>query len=439
MKIRVLFLAIVILFGIMLFSNNNDKDLPINEWDMMKEMNNTKANGDSLNCTVIGRALFDNCYDVFIKDTIAYSCDSLSLLIFNIKDPSNPIFLGYYDTANVNDGMIGIFVVNSFAYVADFIDQLRIINISNPAAPVETGFFNTSGYALDVFVMDSFAYVADANAGLRIINVSVPSNPVETGFYDTGESAMGVFVVDSFAYVADDYAGLRIINVSVPSNPVETGFYDTGGYAQAVFVLDSFAYVADDWAGLRIINVSVPSNPVETGFYDTGDEAYGVFVMDSFAYVANDDTGIRIINVSNPANPVEIGFYDTGSNAIGVFVIDSFAYVADADGGLYIIKFPMDGSGIKGNKSPNKVSINNYLIKYNNTTIDIYFGLKERGELILDIYDKMGRKLNTLNNSIVESGYTKISINKNDYPTGEYFIKGRMGDTEINTKIMIIK
>ncbi|MCK4523706.1 hypothetical protein KAU15_02160, partial [candidate division WOR-3 bacterium] len=240
-------------------------------------------------------------------------------------------------------------------------------------------------------------------------------------------------------YVADGSAGLRIINVSNPATPVETGFYDTGDYALGVFVMDSFAYVADGGTGLRIINVSNPAAPVEMGFYDTGGDARGVFVMDSFAYVADDYEGLRIINVLDPVAPVETGFYDTGDRAYGVLVMDSFAYVADYGEGLYIIKYPMDGSGIASNKLPNKVSNNNYHIKYNNVTIDMYFGLKERGELILNLYDKSGRKLNTISNNIVESGYTKISINKNDYPTGEYFVKGKMGEIEISFKILIIK
>ncbi|MCK4523383.1 hypothetical protein KAU15_00525, partial [candidate division WOR-3 bacterium] len=175
------------------------------------------------------------------------------------------------------------------------------------------------------------------------------------------------------------------------------------------------------------------------GYYDTGGYVCDVYVIDTLAYVADYDAGLRIINVSDPSNPVEIGFYDTNGVAYKIHINDLFVYVADYFGGLCIIKYPMDGSGIEDKQLPKNVSTNNYYIKYNLSTIDVYFGLKERGELNLDIYDKMGRQLNVINNGIVESGYTRISINKNDYPAGEYFIKGRMGDTEISTKIMIMK
>ncbi len=253
------------------------------------------------------------------------------------------------------------------------------------------------------------------------------------------EITVGVFVVDTFAYLADGSAGLRIINVSNPAIPIETGLYNTSGQAAGVYVIDAFAYVADNTGGFKIINVSNPAIPIETGSYTAGGWAKAVHVVDTFAYIADDSSGLRIINVSNPAAPVEIGYYDTGGFANGLVVIDIFAYVVNGPIGMCIIKYPMGAIGIKNEKFNNDILMNNYYIKYNTNTIDMYFGLKEKGELILDIYDKMGRKLNTLNNSIVENGYTKIAINKSDYVIGEYFIKGKMNNTDISFKITILR
>ena len=60
-----------------------------------------------------------------------------------------------------------------------------MINVANPAAPAEVGFYDTPGYAYGVAVAGSYAYVADGDAGLRVINVANPAAPVEVGFYDT--------------------------------------------------------------------------------------------------------------------------------------------------------------------------------------------------------------------------------------------------------------
>ncbi len=49
----------------------------------------------------------------------------------------------------------------------------------------------------------TYAYVADDTAGLRVVDVSNPAAPFEVGFYDTPGSAQGVAVAGAYAYVAD--------------------------------------------------------------------------------------------------------------------------------------------------------------------------------------------------------------------------------------------
>ncbi len=84
-------------------------------------------------------------------------------------------------------------------------DGLRVIDVSNPAAPVEIGALDTPDCAYDVEVVGDLAYVADSRiSGLRVIDVSNPAAPVEIGALDTPESsARDVEVVGGLAYVAD--------------------------------------------------------------------------------------------------------------------------------------------------------------------------------------------------------------------------------------------
>ena len=53
--------------------------------------------------------------------------------------------------------------------MADGSDGLRIINIKDPKNPEEMGYYDTGDKALGVYVIDSFAYVADRYDGLYII------------------------------------------------------------------------------------------------------------------------------------------------------------------------------------------------------------------------------------------------------------------------------
>ena len=77
----------------------------------------------------------------------------------------------------------GLTVVGSYAYVTNGSHGLRVIDISNPAAPAEMGFCDTPGYAGAVAVAGNYAYVADGFSGLRIIDISNPAAPVEAGFH----------------------------------------------------------------------------------------------------------------------------------------------------------------------------------------------------------------------------------------------------------------
>jgi hypothetical protein len=102
--------------------------------------------------------------------------------------------------------------VGDLAYVATGSEGLRIIDVSNPAFPVELSAIDTQSYAQNVEVVGDLAYVAAGTEGLRIIDVSNPVFPVELGALDTQDYALDVEVMGDLVYVAG-YSGLRIIDI----------------------------------------------------------------------------------------------------------------------------------------------------------------------------------------------------------------------------------
>ena len=96
------------------------------------------------------------------------------------------------------------------------------VSSSRPASPRTSRWWGT------------LAYVADGPSGLRVIDVADPALPVEIGFLVTPDGfagALGVSVVGTLAYVADNGSGLRVIDVADPALPVEIGFLDTPDFA----------------------------------------------------------------------------------------------------------------------------------------------------------------------------------------------------------------
>ena len=84
-------------------------------------------------------------------------------------------------------------------------------------------------------VAGSIAYVADRRSGLRVVNVANPAAPAEVGFYDRRVPHC-VAVSGAHGVCRRRYSGLRVIDVADPAVAVEVGFYDTPGNAKDVAV-----------------------------------------------------------------------------------------------------------------------------------------------------------------------------------------------------------
>jgi hypothetical protein len=72
------------------------------------------------------------------------------------------------------------------------------------------------------------------SAGLRVIDVREPTAPVEVGFFDTEGDAHSVSVSDGYVYLADSIGGLKIFRECwlVFSDGFESG--DTSAWSTVV-------------------------------------------------------------------------------------------------------------------------------------------------------------------------------------------------------------
>ncbi len=281
---------------------------------------------------------------VVVRGGYAYAGVGARLVIFDISDPAHATALGR--TGLLPGAVKDVAVTRDYAYVADWYGVLRIINVSNPAAPGETGFYETPGSSSAVAVAGNYAYVADGWRGLCMVDVSNPVSPTGVGFYDTPGYARDIAVAGNYAFVADGLlwdghgdqisaGALRIVDVSNRASPSEVASYETSGDPQAVALSGNYAYLADR-SGLRIIDVSNPADPSEVGFHETPGWTGGVAVVGNYVYIVEGETGLRILDVFDPSAPIEVGFHDTPGWAWDVALAGDYAYLAD-EGGLRII------------------------------------------------------------------------------------------------------
>lgn len=183
---------------------------------------------------------------VRVADDVAYVVAGISDEIFTI-DVSNlsaPEAIGDFDPSpRVNNFTLS----NGKAYVAG--GGLAVLDITNPAAISRLG-GRVSPRSHDVQILDNVAYVANSVNGLLILDVSDPTNPTDIASFDTDGDSVGIAVANGYAYVADKTRGLKIFDVSNPQSPFLAESLLTPGDANAVVFEDGIVYVVDSVRGL---------------------------------------------------------------------------------------------------------------------------------------------------------------------------------------------
>ncbi len=89
--------------------------------------------------------------------------------------------------------------------------RLVVLDIADPAHPALLGRTGVlGGVVRDIVLAGGYAYVAAGSAGLIVIDVSNPAAPVQVGAVDTAGDARGVALAGTHAYVADAWMGIAV-------------------------------------------------------------------------------------------------------------------------------------------------------------------------------------------------------------------------------------
>ena len=287
------------------------------------------------------------CESVVISGQYAYVAAGSRSFIIDISNPSAPVYVGrmtgyggYHQYVNVRSG---------YAYICNYDAGLQIVNVTNPASPVNVMEI-PSGYRTARIIFDgNYGYVAIGDAGVAIYSTVNPASPVYvTQIQTTGRAASlyyGAITIGGtptghiFVANRNPAPGVSAINVSTPSTPVTTSFLaaipSATGSAYIPYYLDGKVYVAYGTAGLRIIDVTNPSNVTLLGTADLGGDSRAVVASGNYAYVAARDSGVYVVDVTNPASPQKIKTIQT-PRARGIAINGSFIYVAASDSGMGI-------------------------------------------------------------------------------------------------------
>ncbi len=414
----------------------------------------------------------------FVADGYAYAASgNPTLYMVDVSDPSNPEAVSYYYGVQLfND----VYVRNGYAYTANGYDELSIIDVRDTANLEIVGRYNTiSGYAFGISASGNSAYLVgegdiyDTSGWFRIIDISDPSNPTETGYAPIMQSPRDISADSNYAYIVGfetfqivevdtspprviaslnypytelrrvtkygnhAYAfvdsSVRIIDISDRLSPYEVGRYDMPYYTPngmvGLFLADTILYVADDTAGLFVLDVSDPQNPALISNYRDDGAANDIYVRGNYAYLADGWAGLKVLDVSDPHNITEISSYSTPANAIRVYgaidklylslgasfytfditnptnpqfegyyevagFVDKFAYgmgyllTAEYDAGMGIYEYHPDNAISEGDESaiPSDIIISN-------GSLNLTFTVKRGATMDIELFDISGRRL----------------------------------------------
>ncbi len=116
------------------------------------------------------------------------------LVIIDITDPTSPSILGAYSYDNIRD----VSVSGDMAYI--IYNFLYAIDVSNPYYPTLSGQLEPAGSFRDLAAIGDYVFLVFNHGGLKVIDVSNPSAMAETGFYDINDYVYKIAVSGDYSY-----------------------------------------------------------------------------------------------------------------------------------------------------------------------------------------------------------------------------------------------
>ncbi len=264
-----------------------------------------------------------------VSSGVAYIAGSYSgLEVLDLSSLTDPITLGCYITTSHQD----VAVSNSYAYLASAYDGLQIVDISDPAEPAYVSWLDLD-FTCSVAVGKSHVFVGDGWK-FKVIDTSNPLAPVVIGWCGLGSYVDDITIVDRYAYIASGQ-GMAIIDVYEPYHPVQVGWADASGYVLGVCVSDGYAYVSG-YRGLDIMDISSPTAPLQVGRYLENEGPFQAAVSGCYAFLANGNSGIQVLDISDPFLPGQVGSF-AAYYARDIVVHEQYGLFLDYFDGLGII------------------------------------------------------------------------------------------------------
>ena len=206
-----------------------------------------------------------------VQGTTAYLSNSWQVKVLNVSNPASMVSV--YDLVGGWDFAYGMDLVGNYIYLGTMVTGLRVLSLADPLHPTVVGSFDTAGQTFTAKYRAGYAYLPDYDQGMRIVNIENLAGPYEVSSFYSSASCLDVAFVESgttpAAVVAFDDQ-IVVLDITDPANPVEIGYYVTGD-PRRLCVVGNTIYVADRNSGLWMFALENPAAVGEDGAPDNRD------------------------------------------------------------------------------------------------------------------------------------------------------------------------
>ncbi len=363
------------------------------------------------------------------------------LTILDLSDPDQPVPRGQVETAST---VYQVVLDGDRAVVCDLSSALYVIDIVDPDSPQVLGTLPIPEMIVTGLAVDNgYAYVSVQWWGVLIVDISDPANPVQVGIADVIESPSTVLADFPLVYVIDLEGGLEILDVSDPGSPQHIGTYccPSGGLA-----LRGHLMFVNNGIGLEVVDVSNPQAPVRVG--QASVPARGDMKLSGdLLYLAGGETGLHVVDVQDPLAPEYIGAGGTQGNALAVAVSAERVYQAAEFSGLAIFRPHCLESNAVDDPPPGTTAGCRPLEARPNPFLprtSISFVLDQECRADLAVFDAAGRRIAGLTAGLRPAGRYSATWDGSDasgrpVSPGVYFVRLAAGETVLKNRLMRVR
>ncbi|MEZ6165572.1 MAG: GC-type dockerin domain-anchored protein [Phycisphaerales bacterium] len=235
---------------------------------------------------------------------LAYTTGQDTLSIYDASDPSNPVLISATPGLVVNDAFGNGFTMNDSVVATSRFNEIRLIDISDPANPAIATPIATQGF--DEIWMTGLQLIVYTGSSYEVYDISDPYSPTLEGSISISFDPYGTAVNATTLCVTEEGVGLHLFEISDPSNISEVGFYANDHLRPGAIAKDDLLVLMQGTPnGNRafFVDIADPTSPIEIP--NNGDEikqlADAEFVNDYLVVSRNFfDQYLDIFDISNP-------------------------------------------------------------------------------------------------------------------------------------------